>query len=86
MGSDAQYCSQSLITDDYPENTQLRVLGRSKHHWPGDERRGVRTPPLGYDGRLLMPQYVWPWSPGVALFDGFELETARLLNRLDLVD
>ena len=33
-----------------------------------------------------MPQCVWPWSFGVAPFDGFELETARLLNRLDLVD
>ena len=29
-------------------------------------------------------QRAWSWSLGVAPFVGFELETARLLSRLDL--
>lgn len=40
--------------NDYPDNAGLRVLGPSKHRWPGDEWRGVRTSPLGYEGRLLV--------------------------------
>ena len=54
MGSDVQYCSESLITtDNYPENTRLRALHPSKHdHWLGDEWRGVCISPLGYEGQL----------------------------------
>ena len=72
--------------NDYPDNARSHVLGPLKYSlaWGRMKRCAHFSPRLRRTG--VGASCVWLWSLGVALFDEFELETARLLNRLDLVD